>query len=104
MDFKSKVFVFVMVYVFEFGDKMILINLLFMIFVNEFDVVFFLFDEIKVNVLVFEQIIVEFIESEVIFWFDEFVEVIKLFKVVGISVVIDYFGVGFVGLLFLLCF
>lgn len=54
MDFKSKVFVFVMVYVFEFGDKMILINLLFMIFVNEFDVVFFLFDEIKVNVLVFE--------------------------------------------------
>lgn len=43
-----------MVYVFEFGDKMILINLLFMILVNEFDVVFFLFNEIKVNVLVFE--------------------------------------------------
>lgn len=54
MDFKSKVFVFMMVYVFEFGDKMILINLLFMILVNEFDVVFFLFNEIKVNVLVFE--------------------------------------------------
>lgn len=54
VDFKSKVFVFMMVYVFEFGDKMILINLLFMILVNEFDVVFFLFNEIKVNVLVFE--------------------------------------------------
>lgn len=90
-----------MAHALELGDKMISINLLPMILVNEPDAVSFLLDEIKANALVPEQIIVEFTESEVISRFDEFAEAIKSLKAAGISVAIDHFGAGFAGLLLL---
>lgn len=103
-DFESKVYVFVFVGQLLFGKYQLVINLLFGLLYYYFDVVGWLIDSLLVVGFRLDQVLIEVIEIEVIICFDQFCKVFKVLCVVGMKLVIDDFGVGYFGLLLLICF
>jgi len=100
-DLKSKGVALAMASVVGLGEQKLSLNLLPMTLVNVPNAVSYLLEQIEVNGMVAEQIIIEFIESEVISRLEEFKDAVRQLKSAGISVAIDHFGAGFAGLLLL---
>ncbi|WP_039056709.1 diguanylate phosphodiesterase [Enterobacter sp. Bisph1] len=100
-DLHSKKVAFAMAAALKIGPQTLSVNLLPMTLIKVANAVEFIVQAIKENGLVPEQVIVEFVESEVISHLAEFTQAVKLLKGAGIRVAIDHFGEGYGGLVLL---